>query len=141
MNRRTASMLIGMAILGFAIAIPQVAFPQSDPFVGTWQLNLAQSKYSPGPPPKSQTVNVQAEGQGQRVTVTGVAASGNPFNYTLTAVFDGLPHLTENNPNQDAYAATRVNAYKSSATLRPVSWSEQRPSWCHLTARRRRLLQ
>jgi hypothetical protein len=113
MCRRTKFTLRTMVLLGLAIAtaLPQIAFAQTDPFLGTWQLNLAKSKYSPGPPPKSQTVNVQAEGQAQRVTIAGVAASGNPFNYTLTAVFDGLPHPTENNPNQDAYAATRVDAY------------------------------
>ena len=32
---------------------------QKDPFVGTWRLNIAKSKYSPGPPPKSQ---VEADG-------------------------------------------------------------------------------
>jgi len=113
MCRRTKFTLRTMVLLGLAIAtaLPQIAFAQTDPFLGTWQLNLAKSKYSPGPPPKSQTVNVQAEGQAQRVTIAGVAASGNPFNYALTAVFDGLPHPTENNPNQDAYAATRVDAY------------------------------
>jgi hypothetical protein len=111
MNRRTSTTMV---LLGLAVAtvLPQIAFAQTDPFLGTRQLNLAKSKYSPGPPPKSQTVNVQAEGQVQRATVTGVAAGGNPINNTLTAVFDGLPHpAAENNPNQDAYAATRVDAY------------------------------
>jgi hypothetical protein len=110
MNRRTSTIMV-LPCLATATLLSQIAFAQTDPFVGTWQLNLAKSKYIPGPSPKSQTVNVQAEGQGQRVTITGVAASGNPFNYTFTAVFDGLPHPTENNPNQDAYAATRVDAY------------------------------
>jgi hypothetical protein len=108
---RSAFMLATVTFFGVATALPRVGFAQTDLFLGTWQFNLAKSKYSPGPPPKSQTVNVQAEGRGQRATVTGVAAGGNPFNYTLTPVFDGLPHPTENNPNQDAYAATRVDAY------------------------------
>ena len=56
-------------------------------------------------------MNVQAAGQGQRATVTGLTAGGNPINYTLTPVFAGLPHSMENNPNQDAYAATRGDAY------------------------------
>jgi hypothetical protein len=102
-----------MVLLGLAVAtvLPQIALAQTDPFSGTWQLNLAKSKYSPGPPPKSETVNVQAEGQGLKATITGVNAEGNPINYTQTPVFDGLPHSTENYPNQDAYAATRVDAY------------------------------
>jgi hypothetical protein len=114
MTRRSTLTLTTIALLGLAVAtvLPQIAFAQTDPFLGTWQLNLAKSKYTPGPPPKSLTVNIQAEGQGQRVTVTGVAAGGNPINRTATAVFDGLPHPTaENNPNQDAAAATGVDAY------------------------------
>ena len=104
------NILIVTMLLG--LAIPQAAFAQqSDPFVGTWQLNLAKSKYSPGPPPRSQTVNNQAEGQGQKVTVTGVAANGNPVSNTITGVFDGVPHPVVGNPNMDAYASTKIDAY------------------------------
>jgi len=109
MNRRNA--IIAMTFLGLAISAPQTAFAQSDPFVGTWQLNLAKSKYSPGPAPKSQTVNIQVDGQGERATITGVGAEGNPINYTLTSVFDGMPHPVVGDPKQDAYASTRVDAY------------------------------
>ena len=111
MNRRTALIVSG-TILGLAIAgLPEAAFAQqSDPFLGTWELNLAKSKYSPGPPPRSQTVNNQAEGQGQKVTVTGVAANGNPVSNTITGVFDGMPHPASN-PNFDAVASTRADAY------------------------------
>src|ERR1700694_4496002 len=36
MNRRTACMLIGMAL----VALPQLGFAQSSPQIGTWKLNL-----------------------------------------------------------------------------------------------------
>ena len=112
MSDCTAFMLAAVALFGLAVpALPSVAFAQSDPFLGTWQLNLAKSRYSPGPPPKGETVNVQAEGQGLKATITGVNAEGNPFNYAYRPVFDGLSHPMENDPNQDAYAATRVDAY------------------------------
>jgi len=102
-----------MALLGLAIAaLPQVGFAQSDPFLGTWQLNLAKSKYSPGPPPKSQTLNDQAEGQNHKITVTSVGVDGNPINFTATLVFDGMPHPAQPpNNNFDAAAWTRVDAY------------------------------
>jgi hypothetical protein len=99
--------LIGLTLLGLAIAVPHTASAQSNPFVGRWQLNLAKSKYSPGPPPKSLIVNVQAEGRGLKAKTTGVNAEGNPINYTQIPVFDGLPHPVKGNPNQDAYASTR----------------------------------
>ncbi len=40
----------------------------ADPRVGTWQLNVAKSKFSPGPAPKSQTLKIEAAGKGERVT-------------------------------------------------------------------------
>ena len=54
MNRRTlTTMALVFSAILFATALPQIGFAQSDPLVGIWQLNLAKSKYSPGPPPKS----------------------------------------------------------------------------------------
>jgi hypothetical protein len=109
MNRRTA--LLGLAIA----ALPQLGFAQSDPFLGTWQLNLAKSKYSPGPPPRSETWTLQADGQGRRDTMTGVSAAGNPKSLTFTVVFDGLPHPIVPpiacTRCADAYAATQIDAY------------------------------
>jgi len=101
-----------MALLGLAVvtAFPQIGFAQSNPFVGTWQLNLAKSKYSPGPPPKSQTENVQAEGQGLTGTVTGVGAEGNPISNRFTTVEDGMPHPVRAR-NYDVQALTRVDPY------------------------------
>jgi hypothetical protein len=112
MKRRTVLVLTGTTLLGLAIAgSPQAGLAQSDPMIGTWQLNLAKSKYSPGPPPRSQTVTVQAEGQGIKPTYTGTGANGNPNNVVVTDVFDGMPHPPPDNPYFDAVAQTRANAY------------------------------
>jgi hypothetical protein len=112
MTRRRTLTLTTMALLGLAIAaLPQVGFAQSDPSLGSWQLNLAKSKYSPGPPPKSLTVNAQAEGQGLKITFTGIGANGNPISVVVTDVLDGMPHPDPYNPNFDAIASTRVDAY------------------------------
>jgi hypothetical protein len=54
MNRRTTLLLVAMTLMGLA-GSPQLGFAQSDPFLGIWQLDVAKSKYIPGPPPKSQT--------------------------------------------------------------------------------------
>ena len=59
MNRRTKLVLAGITLMGL-MASPELSFAQSgsDPFLGVWQLNVAKSKYSPGPPPKSQTMYI-----------------------------------------------------------------------------------
>jgi hypothetical protein len=111
--RRTTLTLTGMALLGLAIvALPQPSFAQSDPLAGLWQLNLAKSKYTPGPPPKSQTVYIQGEGQNRKITVAGINAAGNAVSLVYSEfVEDGKPHPATGNANVDAQAYTRVDAH------------------------------
>ena len=50
------------AALVIVLAAGSVLLAQSNPFVGTWKLNVASSKYNPGPPPQSQTRTWDAAG-------------------------------------------------------------------------------
>src|SRR5437762_12889922 len=110
MNRRTFTT---MALLGLAVAtaLPQAGLAQSNPLIGTWKLNLAKSKYSPGPPPRSSTVIWEAVGQGFRIRGEGVDAQGNPTK-TDSGVFfyDGKSYPTTGNPDYDASSYKQVNA-------------------------------
>ncbi len=54
------TMVLSAAVLAGALS----ATAQSDPFVGTWRLNVAKSTYSPGPAPKSITSIYEAAGTG-----------------------------------------------------------------------------
>ena len=111
MNRRTPLMLTGMALLGLAMAtLPQLGFAQSSPLIGTWKLNLDKSKYSPGPPPRSNTLYWTQDGQNIRDTNQGTDAQGNPTTGVITINFDGQPHPSTGFPNWDAVALTRVDA-------------------------------
>ena len=114
LNMRSILILTGLALLGVAFgAMPEAGFAQSDPFLGLWQLNLAKSKFSPAPPPRSQTVTVQGEGRDWKITVAGIDAAGAPIGDAFTQAFDGMSHplMGTPNPNFDAAAATRVDAY------------------------------
>lgn len=83
-----------------------------DPFVGTWKLNHAKSKYSPGPPPKSQTYKYESSGaNGVKFTAEGVDARGNPIHIEYTANFDGKDYPVIGNPNSDALFLKRMDAY------------------------------
>jgi hypothetical protein len=110
MNRRTT--LVSIALLSLvACAFPQASFAQSDSMSGLWQVNVAKSKYDPGPPPKSQTVYFQGEGQNRKVTIVGITAAGNPQLATFTEfVEDGKPHPVTGLAGIDAQAYTRVDA-------------------------------
>jgi len=68
------------------LAAGSLLLAQDNPFVGTWKLNVAKSKYNPGPPPQSQTRTWDASGM---VMVNGVGATGKPFSYGYSVKGDG----------------------------------------------------
>src|SRR5216684_8590801 len=61
MNARCISIILAMCSLG---TLKSVASAQDDPQVGTWELNLAKSTFSPGPPPGRQTLTFQTQEHG-----------------------------------------------------------------------------
>jgi hypothetical protein len=104
MDRRITLLLTAMTLLGLAFtALPQaISFAQSDPFVGTWQLNLAKSEYNIGRPPKAITLNVQGEGQNRKATLAGFDATGNPFTWVIMFIHDSQPRPVTGAPRFDS---------------------------------------
>ena len=78
MNRGTTLTLTAILAVVLATALPQIGFAQSSSSAGTWKLNLAKSKYSPGPPPRSSTLTFKIEGHTLTATTEGIDAQGNP---------------------------------------------------------------
>lgn len=100
-----------VACLGFSAFLVGAALAQSDPQVGVWKLNLAKSKYSPGPAPKSGTTRIEAASAGAKVIVDQVAGDGTARHWEFTANYDGKDSpVTGNNPDADMVARTRTNA-------------------------------
>jgi hypothetical protein len=106
--RARVTITLAAAMLVLAV----LATAQSkDPFVGSWRLDTAKSKYSPGPPPKSQTAVYEAAGQGYKVSVKAEPASGAAQAWSYTTALDGKDSpITGNNPNADAIAVKRIDA-------------------------------
>jgi hypothetical protein len=87
------------------------AFAQSNPFIGTWNVNFAKSKYNPGPPPKSETRVAELwETDGLKFTATGVGADGAPFTQGASVHYDGKDYKYTGSPAFDTIAVKRVNA-------------------------------
>jgi hypothetical protein len=82
-----------------------------DPFVGTWHLNAAKSKYNPGPAPKATTSTYETAGKGYKISVKTEPASGAVQEWSYTTNLDGKDSpVTGNNPNADTIAAKRIDA-------------------------------
>ena len=105
------------AALVLVLAAGSVLLAQSNPFVGTWKLNLASSKFNPGPPPQSQTRSWDAMGM---VMVNGVGATGKPFSYGYTITGDGKESPTTGAiPNKADMISTKkidANTYEAKFT-------------------------
>jgi len=119
---RILKIFIGVGGVVAFLAVSLVAtsslssFAQTDHIIGTWKLNLAKSKYSPGPPPKSQTATYEAVGQGVKVIVKGTDAEGKPIDTQSTSNFDGKDYPVTGNADWDTIARKRIDAYKMEIT-------------------------
>ena len=100
----------------FVFAVSAVKGAQSDPMIGTWKLNVAKSKYNPGPGPKSLTVVVSPAARGTVANTEGVNAEGMPTKTTLVIICDGQPHPITGAPNVDALSCRQPDAYTQTFT-------------------------
>ena len=88
------------------------------PFLGTWKMDPAKSKFDPGPAPKSETRVYEATSDGSvKVTVQTTTASGAAATGGLTFRDDGKSYPVQGNPNYDSIAFTRVGALQWKTTL------------------------
>jgi hypothetical protein len=79
----------------------------ADAAIGTWKLNVAKSKFSPGPPPQSATVTYEESGRGVKRTGEAVSADGTKTSFEYTAQYDGKDYPITGNPNADTVALKR----------------------------------
>jgi hypothetical protein len=103
------------------LCVPGLLTAQTDPTPGTWKLNLAKSKYSGAPAPKSVTTTIEAAGAGYKTTTEGVASDGSHIAYGFTATFDGKesPMTGTGTPNgADTISLKKTGPNTLDATLK-----------------------
>jgi hypothetical protein len=82
----------------------------NDPFIGTWVLDPAQSKYELGTPPKSGTYILEPDGEGLKISMTWETAEGQNVEVSYFGIPDGKNYPYEDNPAVvDAMSMTRVD--------------------------------
>jgi hypothetical protein len=84
-------------------------------WLGTWKLNVAKSKYSPGPGPKSLTIKLEATADGIKLTSDGVNSEGKATHGEYVSKFDGKDVPWEGNPDADTASAKKIddNSYEN----------------------------
>jgi len=105
--RRAVTLAIVVLVVLVAADVAQLSAQGKDPRIGTWKLNVAKSKYDPGPAPQSQTLKVDAVGKGEKT----VTADGKKVTVTYTANFDGKDYpLTGSALGADKVSLKRIDA-------------------------------
>ena len=80
----------------------------SDPWIGTWKVNLEKSTYSPGPKPTvAATVKSEPSAGGLKTTIDATNPEGKPTHTESVAKFDGKDY-----PVTGAQAPNTTNALK-----------------------------
>jgi hypothetical protein len=117
MHALARTIMVGVAALAVLAALaPSASAQGADPRVGTWKLNVAKSKFSPGPPPKSLTVTVKPAGKGETVNTEQVTGDGQTIKTEYTADFDSKPYPISGAPNSDTVSLKRINARTTERT-------------------------
>jgi len=99
------------------LLVSLVLLSATDPVVGTWKLNVAKSKYIPGPPPKSQTRIYFEDKTGVRALVVTVYRNGDTDTVHYRATYDGKEHPVSGAPDRDGIAMKQLSPYSAESIL------------------------
>ena len=79
------------------------------PWFGTWKLNVEESKFRPGPPPRSTVTTIEPWEDGMKYTVDAVTSDGEERHIEWRARFDGKDNPVTGNPYVDTNAVKRIS--------------------------------
>src|SRR5215471_3520260 len=91
MKTTTTGLTLALCFFGAAVCFA------ADPQMGTWKLNEAKSKFSPGVP-KLHTVVYETAGDNVKVTVDGTDKDGKSTHNEWTGKFDGKDYPVTGDP-------------------------------------------
>ena len=102
MKARATVLTLALCFVGAAVCFA------ADGFTGSWKLNEAKSKLSPGTP-KNSTVVYEAAGDNVKVTIDGTDSDGKPTHNEWTGKFDGKDYPVAGDPSSDARSLKKID--------------------------------
>jgi hypothetical protein len=114
-TRVVLALAAGMVVLSLASGA-QAQPPKG--LMGTWTLNSAKSRFSPGPPPKSMTITYSPAGDGVKIVADLIPADGAAQRWEMAGNYDGKENAVTGNPNADMVTFKVVNDRTSVSTFK-----------------------
>ena len=109
--------ILGTTVL-LAATVLCVATAAADGLSGTWKMNPAKSKYSPGPAPKSETRIYESTADGMKLTTKSETASGEQAATEATYKYDGKDYPISGSKLFDTVAVSRVDSHTAKSVLK-----------------------
>jgi hypothetical protein len=104
-----------MLLVALALCVtPAIA----DQHSGTWKMDPAKSKYSPGPAAKSLTLKVESDEKGVKIDSEGIDGEGNPTHVQYDAKLDGKDYPVTGLPYGDMVVVKRIDANTIQTTIK-----------------------
>ena len=105
------------AVLALFAAAVSAQAPKA--LAGTWKLDLAKSKFSPGPPPKSMTIVYSVAGEGVKIVVDVAPGDGTAAqHWEMSGLYDGKDNKVTGNPNADTISMRRIDDLHGESTFK-----------------------
>ena len=79
--------------------------------LGTWKLNVAKSRYSPGPAPKSEIATFEQVGSDVKLKLDRIDAEGKPVLIEWVGRFDGKDYPSQGDATSDVRSYRRIDDY------------------------------
>jgi hypothetical protein len=100
-----------LAVLATCCAIvfsSNVAFA-ADNWLGTWKLNVAKSKFNPGPGPQGRTLKFESTADGIQQSADTMTSDGSPMHGGYLTRYDGVDVPWTGNPDADIASAKKID--------------------------------
>jgi hypothetical protein len=111
MNARKTVITVAMLFVGLTMCFAE------NPHLGTWKLNEAKSKVSPGTQ-KNLTVSYETVGDNIKATLDGVDAQGKPTHNEWTGKFDGKDYPVTGDATSDTRSYKKIDDRTMEATAK-----------------------
>ena len=103
------SLFVGSLVVCTVMLLSGSALQAADNWLGSWTLDVAKSKLSGGPMPKSLTLNYATTPDGVKFSGNGVDAEGKPMQSEFVSKFDGKEVPYKGNPNADTASPKKID--------------------------------
>ena len=112
MKRKTTGLTVALCFFAGA-----ACFAADDPQIGTWKLNEAKSKLTPGEG-KNTTVVYEAAGDQVKVIIDGTDKDGKPTHNEWTGKFDGTDYAVTGDQKSDMRSYKKVDDHTLAFTVK-----------------------